>query len=110
VGDPTALILVYAEFQPDMSGHFLRYQLRGESVVRQAVDARSVEEAMSRLWQFTCEQSPAQCWRGIHYLVDDGAVTIRLLYDEQVDDRALWEKDVEVTGEYFPGLPVVPVT
>jgi hypothetical protein len=109
-GDETAKILVYAEFQRGASGMIFRYQPRGASVVKQVADTWPVEEALYRLWSFTCENDEAACWRAIVYVVDDGKVTARLLYGDQVDpEKTMYEKDEALLEEFFPGLPIEPV-
>jgi hypothetical protein len=106
-GDPAAKVLVYAEFSAGQSGMAVRYQLPGGTVIKQVLDVASVEEATYRLWRFSCDNAPQGCWRGMVYLVDDGKVTVRLLYDGQVDeDKPLWEKSEALEKKFFPGLPI----
>jgi hypothetical protein len=109
-GDETAKILVYAEFQRGASAMIVRYQPKGSTVVKQVRDDFPVEEALYRLWSFTCENDEAACWDAIVYVVDDGKVTVRLLYGDQVDpDKSLLDKGRLLLGEFFPGLPVEPL-
>lgn len=111
VGDPAAKILVYAEFRPGQSGMFIRYQPPGAAAVKQVADVAPVEDATYRLWRFSCDSAPQGCWRGMVYLVDNGKVTVRLLYEGQVDEeKPLWEKSEELEKEFFPGLPLEPVS
>lgn len=106
-GDETAKILVYAEFERGASAVIFRYQPKGSPVVKQVGDLFPVEEALYRLWSFTCENDEAACWRAMVYVVDDGKVTARPLYGDQVDpDKTMFEKEEVLLEEFFPGLPV----
>ena len=106
VGDENAKVLIYSEAEGGALFLFIRYQLPGSGVVQQLAGDPEVEDALHRLWKASCASTPPECWRGLVYLVDAGRVTARLLYDGQVDDRTLYEKDLALTEELFPGLPV----
>ena len=107
-GDPDARLLFYVEVHPGMDHMIFRHASPGEEKLRCAEESDELVEAMREAWDI-CNQAGVP-WRAMVYFIENQAMKVELLYDEQVSEAlTMYEKEEALLDKYFPGMEVVPV-
>ena len=109
VGTSEAVILLYAQFDEGMVATAIRYVPTGGAVISDIADQPdALHDALSAAWETVRAQMQPEPWREMIYVVDNGQVSVTLLYPEQIDPgRTLHEKVEAESERLFPGLPHV---